>query len=1289
MSFYSPNSSSPASRRGYLGEASNAKDSRTASEGGDTDGTDRGHASIEPLSARKGRSKGPGFLLESDPGQARQSHRSFSLFSSIPNLVRRDHKRRRQHGDAGGDVDRAGSKGLSSQKQPPRLGAVPVSQGTPDSMVIQRGPEPGATERDPDVMSPIGREEVNGAVDLSQESNQAQQIGYGDGGHQSDLPASRTDLDTESVRWINLALNLNEARRRSVHLGGTPPRLGANERRSVSMIKPTQRWDSMDGVALHGAGGSDVRDQLGQGRRTSRYASSPANATHHSRGRRDENSSGNERSSTTTKFLSSDEQQAPDRLFSKATLARVAKAKAAFELAAEYRRLLQYLPPLRPETRLDTSAQSSTLSSPTEPTSQSSSSGANSLSSVNKREERSYNPLQCRRNRRFRLEQRQTPDSAVEDWGDVTQVKEWVNKVEKQSTEAPFRDAHRRDLPPFTSAQLESKHGQSASVTSLTQGVDNAVPGRRSKPRIDWHVSSEELFADAYWLEQDDHKGLIQDKDGNKIFRPKTPVEPLGRHESRRFDRLRQLRKDFSGRNSLDTVNGSTKNAPTSSSPGSRAHSLMREKYRRIHRHGVQGGEVEPKKESQRKRARRYTGGDRSLSSSDSDDSRQGPLGRKRSRHHKQTSSIEELDNAVLEKQMLAMLEKEAEEMESQQSNKPEAAPYRITDGQKQLGHHSAHPNIMDRPDNQKKIGYQRSHMPQNHESPASVKSESANLSTDELNTTATNSPQGNTIRHSTESARGLVPSLALNQSRPQTRHASPERGPQGLKKGLERHDIEANDFATANGQSTTLKEGLHLVDSASSSPERQKKFNRAKMFGSRRIAENETADDGPSNIKIRPIKKDRRHPDQSRIRGLFGGVRIEEIFRNEVSRLGGFLWKRDTPPDASASSLPTSRRNSEQLDEKRQGVRKRPTNGTTSSRASTDNERLSQVTTNHVPPNYKLPTFIPLSGMNGAAQAPRPSVESDHSNTRHGVRNDRATTSTKPSNKAETRNSEVSRLSSRRNSYGVRGRSKSPSQLATKGVRGADSRLKSSLAVAGSDDAVAKMTTFDSSSQGDNSRQVVDEVYRLWNISDHETPSVQGRWSVHEIERLRVLLLSSGVKAQGIVEHAKRMKTLQLSALDVESDMKSLNVRNNERHKIAAQLLNHAIDHHTAILKESTKRLNTTVVPGLLKEMSNIQHGLSSKLTKQVRGYIDEADTRTELTTTHILTVKQLSDSIDLLIRRRRRRFRWIRRGGYVLLEWTLLGMMWWVWLIVVIIRLFRAAVAGFSTGLRWLFWL
>jgi hypothetical protein len=70
-------------------------------------------------------------------------------------------------------------------------------------------------------------------------------------------------------------------------------------------------------------------------------------------------------------------------------------------------------------------------------------------------------------------------------------------------------------------------------------------------------------------------------------------------------------------------------------------------------------------------------------------------------------------------------------------------------------------------------------------------------------------------------------------------------------------------------------------------------------------------------------------------------------------------------------------------------------------------------------------------------------------------------------------------------------------------------------------------------------------------------------------------------------------------------------------------------------------------------------------------------------------LQVKQITDDIDRMLRARRRRMRWLRGFGWMLVEWALVAVMWWLWLIVVLVGSVKR-VFGLGIGVvRWLLWL
>ncbi len=109
-----------------------------------------------------------------------------------------------------------------------------------------------------------------------------------------------------------------------------------------------------------------------------------------------------------------------------------------------------------------------------------------------------------------------------------------------------------------------------------------------------------------------------------------------------------------------------------------------------------------------------------------------------------------------------------------------------------------------------------------------------------------------------------------------------------------------------------------------------------------------------------------------------------------------------------------------------------------------------------------------------------------------------------------------------------------------------------------------------------------------------------------------------------------------------------------------------------------------------MIMRIQDLQVRLVDNLTPMTRQTSDDADeVSKDLVTGQTLKVKAVSDKIAKMLRRRRRRFRWLRRGGWVMVEWVLVGIMWYVWFMVMIIRVVLALGRGVVGSLRWLFWL
>ncbi|KFY13555.1 hypothetical protein V491_06364, partial [Pseudogymnoascus sp. VKM F-3775] len=322
---------------------------------------------------------------------------------------------------------------------------------------------------------------------------------------------TQTGLDVDSAQIVNLALNLSESRRQAA-------------RRVVTVPSPP---------TIHGFedtfGGGSLRQHLQAQRRSSRNISPKPDRGEKFGAPRPAQSI---TSPLQTSFTQDGEQQYQ---FSAATLARAEKAKNAFELMAQYRRLLQYLPPLKSQGLTPVS----TISPPT------TSAGApvrlnislsRTSTSTNKQMGRAYNPLQYIRNRKVRARERQPIDGEVQGFGDVEDVTSWVDRVAKHCPSDGYEISDCLELPPLVLSEGEIQG-------HLAAGADPSKPAvppiKVKRPRIDWMISAPNMLADIVWLEQRDNKKLIEDNRERKIFPPSTNLVRLPTRTSE--EQLRRL----------------------------------------------------------------------------------------------------------------------------------------------------------------------------------------------------------------------------------------------------------------------------------------------------------------------------------------------------------------------------------------------------------------------------------------------------------------------------------------------------------------------------------------------------------------------------------------------------------------------------------------------------------------------------------------------------------------------------------------------------------------------------
>jgi hypothetical protein len=210
---------------------------------------------------------------------------------------------------------------------------------------------------------------------------------------------------------------------------------------------------------------------------------------------------------------------------------------------------------------------------------------------------------------------------------------------------------------------------------------------------------------------------------------------------------------------------------------------------------------------------------------------------------------------------------------------------------------------------------------------------------------------------------------------------------------------------------------------------------------------------------------------------------------------------------------------------------------------------------------------------------------------------------------------------------------------------------------------------------------------------------------SRREVTRVRTLLLSSGIKAKEIIRRGSERIDFNdeqgLASLGepyvgihtLNRDPQLLrHTTRSQAHIVAAQILSKDIQLSSRHWQESANTFSTVSVNTILERVGQLQARLSgaSGFGESIRRAERDADDLSiDLHTKKTMAVMELVERMNKVIRGRRRRFRWVRRLGWVMVEWALMGVMWLVWAVFMVITVFRATIKGVIGGVRWLLWL
>lgn len=1109
----------------------------------------------------------------------------------------------------------------------------------------------------------------------------------------------------DPTQIVNMALSLSESRRRNLSAGQFPSQSVSGRRVSSagSAIAPPQL---QGGYQAYGPG-SSLRQYLNQQRQISRTMSPGTSGRNTSVAARQMSSS--YAATSRMDSLSPPEQViAPAYNFSAATLARAEKAKQYIELSSAHRQLLELLPPLKPDSTAPGNSILSVSSVPGTPNFElhKTASHANEKYPLG----RQYNPLQLIRNRRLRARTRRSLNPDTQEFESVVQVSEWVAVVEEEARDPFYRVEDRVILPAYTlGSDLSVRESHDASQNGHRR--NESTGGARKRPRSDWQFSPAELLAEAYWLEQDDNKQLIENRHGNKIFPPKQHPD------------YSQTRPSYESKRSANSIPFSTGEQES--------EEVDRESYRHVERgrkrHLVQHVDTGNKLKHVFNKAR---GRSRS-SSTDLSTSDHEPGDRAKRPRLPLLTSFGEENVGLLERQMDKIMGAEMEASTSAEEtlispgtpnkwrtdprfNRPSRSPPNgsikeerfvpaetdITDwGQQQLLP-PEHPLLQ----RSRKLGHPdepRSSMEEadstNPNCP--VAAFFPGLGSDL--TPPSRSKQQSPVR---KSKKNIIPFIKSDGDRNRRKHDIP---------GPFADDVDVNRGSReASAEEPPPRSSFESLGG----PERGKKVFSLKT------------NDSLNSFNARPSSrgKDTKEPKEpeSAVRRFFKGGRLGEIVRTEGARLGDAIRKRDSPqlPIEEDSDVSDAVLEESDTDEDFESVSTRPRQ--TPKRTSTDATnglllatRIDRKGRYHID---NLPTFKSSTAKTPSEPSRPNTPNQDHIGTQQRLlrqlnrspRLDRLAPPTLDISRVSTRTSTTSpsvnmnRTTTAETTDSQRSSSGLHHLFYPRSHSRAGKRLAAILDVPGQVGRGGWPPTALSELRAERSRsrtrrpKLADK--RQWSISD---ASGRRNSELHlkrqsgvraaDIQRVKALLWCSGVKAGEIARRASRPRAegpsawLVKAADRVGADLESRCVPAKEEYVLAGRLLSDATEIDVAALHDSARAFRDSQVSQLSHRIADLR-GVVESCSERARAMGDAATGfGAEVTGQRAIEVRMVMDSLDKLARARRRRLRGLRRIGFGLLEWVVLLFMWWVWFVVVVVRMVWRVFKGTGRAVRWILWL
>ncbi|KAK0731848.1 hypothetical protein B0H67DRAFT_476400 [Lasiosphaeris hirsuta] len=954
--------------------------------------------------------------------------------------------------------------------------------------------------------------------------------------------------------------------------------------------------------------------------------------------------------------------------FSQSTLARAQKAKEYLELMAQYRRVLELLPPLQPSQ----TARSSTVSPPGSPN------GSVQLLRLPTSEPevkigRQYDPLQYIRNRKVRARERKVIDGESQGFNDTMRVSEWVDGVAKWVVTGQAQTPRGSALPPFAGADMVIAQGSPPSA-STRSGVAST---KTKRPRVDWVLDPADMLADIYWLEQDDNKKLVEDRHWRRVFPQDTDVvRPLSGEEGIRTAAPGSIKELSESLKTADTAFSDplphkAEHDHVLSSARDRAQQKLRALKGSHHRHS---GSMHS-----RDFLRIHRG-----SLSESSDTDTDP--RRRTR----TGTISSSGKDILAKQMEEMIAREQRDAESHPLYDHEAlrmkfaSPSLMTPekDKAQISPSPSRPNSHRRMDSHAELSESDSRYSRIKPLPSSpqvsgrasleVPQRSRRPSID-YDTSQPNSPDLRPLRDV-----ALVPAIGMDLSPTSSRPSSPTRNRLSKVRSIFRERSKERPADIHPNIQEDVEFSLppaERVDSPASdwsgmnSPERRKSRSPPRKPTPKITEGSHRSHRSMGSIKIRG------EDGGIGLRSLFRGPRIDSVLRSGVSKVSDLIWRKDSAGGVDEQSSSTSSDESEMEGPNRGRSRGRSKGSLLPSRATSRRGQEQSGRPYLEVPNPSSPVSRPLSRRSSRFELLKP--------PRIDVQN-ASPTSTPPRELARPRDNDVSEPESRKSSYGD-------------AIRAADARLNAVLSLPRPPQLSPAMSA------------------RRLSMADGLDEPARAAISKREIARLRALLLNFGIHAMEIDRRAKEQKLLPslLNTRPAESGtdpspflwshvarlcpdpeirdrLLTRPIAKTDLYPLAARGLGTSVQVSASQWQATSDAFVAETAPALERRVDALRNKVAGDLTGMTQAAAEEADEAShDLVTGQRLKVQRVVDVIEKMLRRRRRRFRWVRRAGWLGVEWVLVGFMWYVWFVVMIARVVLGMAKGVGRAVRWLLWL